>query len=106
TGSTQELMDTQQDPEMLAMLREAARQVKGVRDVEKLWVRKAGLEFLVDIHIEVDPEMTVRDSHAIGHDVQARLLEVMPTIHHVLVHVEPHRGGDQQSAGRDQRKGA
>src|SRR5262249_39940163 len=59
TGSTHELMDTQQDPEMLRMLREAARQVRGVRDVEKLWVRKAGLEFLVDIHIEVDPDMSV-----------------------------------------------
>ena len=43
-------MDRQQDPATLKMLREAARQVPGVRDVEKLWVRKAGLEYLADIH--------------------------------------------------------
>ena len=88
--STNELMDAQQNPAMLAILRATAMEVEGVRGVETLWIRKAGLEFLVDIHIEVDPDMSVRDSHGIAHDVQHRLGRVMPRIHGVLVHVEPH----------------
>lgn len=55
-----------------------------------MWVRKAGLEYLVDIHIEVAPELTVRDSHGIAHDVQTSLRTALPTIHNVMVHIEPH----------------
>jgi len=88
--STNELMDAQQDPEILAQLRAAALEAPGVRDVETLWVRKAGLEYFVDIHIEVDPSLTVRESHEIASRTRDRLRQAMPTIHDVLVHVEPH----------------
>jgi divalent metal cation (Fe/Co/Zn/Cd) transporter len=57
--------------------------------VEKLLVRKAGLEHLVDIHVEVDPEISVREGHAIGHAVKDRLLKQMVTVKDVLVHIEP-----------------
>jgi len=66
-----------------------AAAVPGVRGVEKLLVRKAGLEYLVDIHIEVDPELTVREGHAIGHAVKDRLVGAIVTVKDVLVHVEP-----------------
>lgn len=98
--ATHELMDRQQDDVMLAALRDAALAVSDVRAVEKLWVRKAGLEYLVDIHIEVDPDMTVRDSHAVAHRVVDHLLRTQPTIHQVLAHVEPH--GEERHAGTAQ----
>lgn len=88
--STDELMDRQQNEEMIARLRAAAMGVAGVRGVEKLWVRKAGLEYMVDIHIEVDPLMTVQQSHGVAHEVQDGLRSAMPTIHQALVHIEPH----------------
>lgn len=89
-GATHELMDTQADAALLAKLHAAAMATPGVRGVEKMWVRKAGLEYLVDIHIEVAPELTVRDSHGIAHDVQTSLRTALPTIHNVMVHIEPH----------------
>jgi cation diffusion facilitator family transporter len=88
-GSVQELMDRQADPEMLAAVRREALAVAGVRGVEKLLVRKAGLEHLVDIHVEVEPEISVREGHAIGHAVKDRLLQHLVTIKDVLVHIEP-----------------
>jgi cation diffusion facilitator family transporter len=88
-ASLQELMDRQAEPEMLAAVRHEAQTVPGVRGVEKLLVRKTGLEHLVDIHVEVDPEISVREGHAIGHAVKDRLQGRFVTVKDVLVHIEP-----------------
>lgn len=93
--SLQELIDRQAEPTVLQIIRQQAQTVPGVRGVEKLLVRKAGLQYLVDIHIEVDPELTVREGHAIGHAVKDHLLAMLPTIKDVLVHLEPARCQDQ-----------
>ncbi len=87
----QELMDRQATPEMLQTVRREALTVPGVRGVEKLRVRKSGLEYLVDIHVEVDPEQTVREGHAIAHAVKDRVIGQVVTIRDVLVHIEPSR---------------
>jgi cation diffusion facilitator family transporter len=88
-GSMQELIDRQANPEILDAVRREALAVPGVVGVEKLFVRKAGLEHLVDIHVEVDPAMSVREGHAIGHEVKDRLVQRVFTIKDVLVHIEP-----------------
>jgi cation diffusion facilitator family transporter len=84
-----ELLDRQADPELLRRVREEAQAVPGVRGIEKLLVRKSGLEYLIDIHVEVDPSLSVREGHAIGHAVKDRLLRGIVTIKDVLVHIEP-----------------
>jgi cation diffusion facilitator family transporter len=92
-GGLQDLMDRQADPEVLAQIRKIALQVPGVLGVEKLFVRKSGLEYFVDIHVEVAPEISVRDGHEIGHAVKDRLIAEMITVRDVLVHIEPFVGG-------------
>ncbi len=67
----------------------AARTVEGVRGVEKCFARKTGLKYHVDLHLEVDPDMTVRRSHELGHEVRERILDALPWVADVLVHVEP-----------------
>jgi cation diffusion facilitator family transporter len=86
------LMDRQAGPELLAALRREASAVPGVREVETLRVRKLGLEYLVDIHIEVDPAKTVEEGHRIAHAVKDRLIGHVGAIRDVLVHIEPHEG--------------
>jgi len=88
-----ELMDLQADKDLLDRIRKAAAAVDGVKEVEKLWVRKSGLEYLADIHIEVDGRMTVAEGHDIGHRVKDRLLEEFVNLRDVLVHLEPHPHG-------------
>ena len=83
------LMDRQADPEVLAAVRRAALDVPGVRGVETLRARKMGLEFHVDIHIEVDPDLDVKAGHAIAHAVKDQLIGRVPAIRDVLVHIEP-----------------
>ena len=61
----------------------------GVRGVEKCFARKTGLRYHVDLHLEVDPEMTVRQSHEIAHEVRLHIRGALDWVADVLVHVEP-----------------
>lgn len=85
----QELMDTR-SPEPIRRAREIAHAVVGVKDIEKLHARKSGRQYLVDIHVEVDPAMSVRDAHEIAHRVKDEIRAAMPEVLDVLVHIEPH----------------
>ena len=88
-SSASELMDVQADSEFVDRIREVAMSVAGIKAVETLWVRKSGLEFFADIHIEVDQQLTVAEGHRIGHQVKDRLLAEFPNLRDVLVHLEP-----------------
>jgi cation diffusion facilitator family transporter len=66
-----------------------AAQVDGVIAIEKCRVRKSGLGYLMDIHVEVDAELTIRAAHLIGHHVKDRLIGSDLPIVDVVVHVEP-----------------
>ncbi|MFY9727718.1 MAG: cation diffusion facilitator family transporter [Bryobacteraceae bacterium] len=87
--TTLQLMDTMPSDRMMAEIRAAAAQVPGVLGVEKCFARKTGLSYHVDLHMEVDPEMTVRQSHEIAHEVRVRVVDQVKWVADVLVHVEP-----------------
>lgn len=91
--SAHELMDRQAGESLTRRVRAAAGSAPGVLGVDKLWIRKSGLEYLVDIHIEVQPSLTVAEGHRIGHHVKDRLLRQFPNLRDVLVHLEPHNKG-------------
>jgi cation diffusion facilitator family transporter len=84
-----ELMDEAPDPKIVGQIRQLAADTPGVARVEKCFVRKAGHLFFVEMHVEVDPQMTVLRSHEIAHDVKDKIRETMPAVSDVLVHIEP-----------------
>ena len=43
----------------------------------------------VDLHLLVDPELTVRQGHQISHEAARRVRDAFPAVEEVLVHVEP-----------------
>jgi cation diffusion facilitator family transporter len=86
-----QLIDTMPDPQRMDEIRQVAAAVDGVRGVEKCFARKTGLRYHVDLHLEVDPDMTVRSSHEIAHKVQLQIKEKLDWVADVLVHVEPGR---------------
>jgi len=86
------LMDTMPDDSALAEIRSVALRVPQVSGVEKCYARKTGLRYHVDLHLEVDPQMTVRASHDIATHVRDRIREELPWVADVLVHVEPWPG--------------
>ncbi len=56
-------------PELVAQVRRLAGEVQGVRGIEKCRIRKSGRGLVLDIHVLVPGEMSVRDSHRIAHRV-------------------------------------
>jgi cation diffusion facilitator family transporter len=84
-----ELMDTSPPRDLREQIETLAAETPQVRRVEKCLVRKMGYQYFVDMHIEVDPTMTVSHAHSIAHDVKDRVREKLPSVADVLVHVEP-----------------
>ena len=87
--SSLELMDTMPDHRMMELVRAAAREVPGVVGVDKSYARKTGFRYHVDLHIEVDPSLTVAESHVIAGQVRSRVRGEIVWVADVLVHVEP-----------------
>lgn len=83
-----ELLDAEA-PEIIAPARAVALAVPGVRGIEKLRARQSGTRFYLDVHLEVDPDLPVRDGHAIAGRVRAALRTELPRVADVLIHVEP-----------------
>jgi cation diffusion facilitator family transporter len=90
-GASMQLMDTMPDDRLIREIRRAAAAVPGVRGVEKVYARKTGLHYHVDLHLEVDPEMSVRRSHQLAHEVRLHVMDTLNWVADVLVHVEPAR---------------
>jgi cation diffusion facilitator family transporter len=90
--SAMQLMDTMPDERSMLRIREVALSVRDVSGVEKCFARKTGFKYHVDLHLEVDPEITVRASHEIASRVRDRIRQQLPWVADVLVHVEPWLG--------------
>jgi divalent metal cation (Fe/Co/Zn/Cd) transporter len=89
-------------------VRHAACRVEGVRGVEKLFARRTGLQYHVDLHLEVDGWISVDQGHAIATEVRERIRADVHAISDVLVHVEPTGLGipgtqEGRNAGRQER---
>lgn len=84
-----EIMDEHLYDDMIREIRLISGEVPGVMDTEKCFVRKAGMTFHVDLHIEVDGQLTVQEGHTIAHNLKDELQRRLPEIADVLIHVEP-----------------
>lgn len=84
-----QLMDTMPEDERLASIRHAALVIPGAQRVEKCFARKTGLRWHVDLHLEVDPDITVKQGHDIAERVRQRVRNQLDWVADVLVHVEP-----------------
>lgn len=85
-----DVMDVAVSPELEQEVRDLALTVPGVVALDKCRVRKSGLNHLVDIHVRVDGNLSVREGHDIAHAVKDALLGSVPhAITDVAVHIEP-----------------
>lgn len=83
-----ELLDVQEES-IVGSAADAAARVNGVRRVQKAFARKSGTRYWIDMHIWVDPSLSVREAHAIAHRVKDAVRAVLPAVEDVLIHIEP-----------------
>lgn len=87
--SLRELIDTALDAEVVENIRQQILQVSGVRHVHMLRTRKSGGDALVDVHIQVDPTLSVSEGHRIGEKVRNDLIAEIEEVADVTVHIDP-----------------
>jgi cation diffusion facilitator family transporter len=87
--AAKEVLDVAPPAEFEQQLRAIAAAVPGVSRIEKCRVRKSGLNYFVDIHVQVNGDASVREGHAIGGRVRAALRASPHRVADALVHIEP-----------------
>lgn len=84
-----EIMDEQFHDDLTEEIRRISLTVPGIRGTEKCFVRKAGMKFHVDLHANVDPNISVKEGHDLAHLLKDTLRKELPKLGHVLIHIEP-----------------
>ncbi len=89
--SVGDLMDRSAEASVLASFRKTALAVDGVRSVEKTHARRMGLGYRIVIHVQADPNLSLRDAHNLGGRVRSALRDT-GTVIDAIVHMEPWEG--------------
>jgi cation diffusion facilitator family transporter len=84
-----EIMDEQLYDDLIVEIRAKSLEVQGVLGTEKCFIRKAGMNFHVDLHAIVNSEISVKVGHDIAHKLKDHLRKEIPNLGHVLIHIEP-----------------
>lgn len=88
-GAVKEFVDTAPDQKIQNQLLEVAAQVPDVHEVHDLRARYSGPRIQVELHVVVDPDISVREGHAIAKAVEARILDEVSDVERVITHVDP-----------------
>ena len=94
-GAAHDLMDGKPADDCVEGIRELAQKVAGVEHVHEIRCRRSGQFLIVDLKLDMDPEMTVRRSHAIATIVKERIFECYSNVGDVMIHVNPHEEDHQ-----------
>ncbi|MGV3459150.1 MAG: cation diffusion facilitator family transporter [Flavobacterium sp.] len=84
-----EIMDEHLYEDVVEDIRRFSKEVDGIIDTEKCFVRKAGMRYHIELHAIVDSNITVKKGHELGHNLEDALREKMGNLGHVLIHIEP-----------------
>lgn len=85
----QEILDSNVYGEVELRLRAIAQQTPGVIQTEKCYIRKSGMVYHAELHIQVDPDMNVAASHDLAHLVKKMALENIEELRTLVIHIEP-----------------
>lgn len=87
--SLQELVDKGLEPERVEKIRDTILNVDGVESLHVLRTRMHGGEALADVHIQVDPYISVSEGHYISETVRSEVIHELPEVTDVMVHIDP-----------------
>jgi len=90
--ATHDLMDRAPGEEMVSRVAAAATAVPGVSAIEKLKVRKAGMGYYVDLHVQANPAMPLHEAHVLSGMVKSAIRQAVPEVAGALIHMEPFEG--------------
>ena len=86
-----EIMDEHLYDDLLSDIRRVSSTVDGIIETEKCFIRKAGMKYHVDLHAVVNASITVKAGHDLAHLLKDTLRAEIPSLGHVLIHIEPEK---------------
>ncbi len=87
--SLKELIDTGLETERVKEIEKSILEVDGVNKLHILRTRQIGADALVDVHIEVEPHISVSEAHYISETVRNKLIKEVEEVIDVMVHIDP-----------------
>jgi cation diffusion facilitator family transporter len=84
-----ELMDQSPAESVFQAIEAAARRVDGVLATEKLRIRTSGPRYLLELHVQADPGLSLQEAHILSGKVKSAIRSAVPRVDTVLVHMEP-----------------
>ena len=88
-----ELIDAGAPKDIQKKIADIACNNQGVQEAHKVRTRYISTSILVDMHIVVDGSISVRDGHAIADAVEYKIIDSIPNVLDVVVHVDPSDAG-------------
>jgi len=96
--ATKELVDTSIDQEDIKSLKKALSEIKGVNSVHTLRTRKVGHKKSADVHVQVNPFLSVSEGHIISVSVERVAKECIEDLDDVTVHIDPENDEEKENA--------
>ncbi len=84
-----EMMDEYVYDDLVEEIRKTSLTVDGILGTEKCFVRKSGMKYHIDLHAQVNGNITVKEGHDLAHRLKDTLRLKIPKLGHVLIHIEP-----------------
>ena len=97
--SMQELVDTALPEEKVSAIRKAALNVPDLRDVHHIRTRTMGGKTLIDLHLQVDPRVSVSEGHEIGCWVASNIRAESPDVLDITFHIDSEDDADVDQDG-------
>ena len=93
---TDKLVDKSCDEETIKKIKKTVLKQKGVLGIDDIKTRMFGSKIYVDIEIALDGNKTLNKTHEIAEKVHDRVEKTFPEIKHIMVHVNPYRGNNDE----------
>ncbi|MCD4773326.1 MAG: cation diffusion facilitator family transporter [Bacteroidales bacterium] len=84
-----ELMDGIEDTSIYNDVFKAVDQVKDAHNPHKVRIRKISNNFIIELDIEIDGSINLKEAHKISHEVEKSIKKSIPNVYEVLIHTEP-----------------
>ena len=85
-----DLMDGLPEEEFISAVSAVAEGVDGVEHVHEIRGRRSGQYIIIDLKLEMDPDMTVKRSHDIALKVKKSIFDRFHNVGDVMIHINPH----------------
>lgn len=88
--ASHDLMDGSAPKDFIAEINRLAELVKHVESVHEIRARRSGQYIIIDLKLEMAPDMTVKQSHDVASEVKRLIFMAYPNVGDVMIHINPH----------------